>query len=116
MLFNVGVVLNKLGNVGEARKYYFESIKSNPFYPYSFLNLAVTYKEEKNYKKAIEILNKGLEFNEEAFLYYNRGCNYINLKNYENSLKDVKKSIELNSFFIEYSKKDKELEEIWDKI
>ncbi|MFR3943819.1 MAG: TPR end-of-group domain-containing protein [Clostridium perfringens] len=78
--------------------------------------MAVTYKEEKNYKKAIEILNKGLEFNEEAFLYYNRGCNYINLKDNENSLKDVKKSIELNSFFIEYSKKDKELEEIWDKI
>ena len=34
----------------------------------------------------------------------------------ENAIKDIRRSIQLDDFFIDYSKKDKELSEIWDEI
>ena len=113
----MGVVLNKLGNVESAREYYEKSIKNNHFYPYSYLNYAVTYKEEGDFKRAAEILSEGIDYNdEEGFLYYNRACCLCNLKKYDEALDDVLKSVECNNFFEGYSKEDIELKNIWNRI
>lgn len=116
VLFNMGVVLNKLGCVQEAKKYYKQSIENNEYYPYSYLNLALLY-EDDHLEECIKILSLGIENNpNEAFLYYNRGCHYIKAKEYKSAIKDIKKSIELDDFFIEYSRKDKDISEIWHEI
>lgn len=116
VLFNMGVSLAKLGRNEEAEEYYLKSIKSNNKYPYSYLNLAVMYSEIRDYNNTINILNKGIENTEEDFLYYHRGCTFAKLNRFEEALADVNKSIELNDFFLEYSKKDKDLKEIWNEI
>lgn len=116
VLFNMGVVLNKLKRKEEAKKYYKKSIESNDTYPYSYLNLALLYKDE-DIEETIRILSLGIENNPgEAFLYYNRGCHFLKNNEVENAIKDIRRSIQLDDFFIDYSKKDKELSEIWDEI
>lgn len=78
-----------------------------------FLNLSVAYREEGNFEKAIEVISEGIEENDdEGFLYYNRACYYVNINENLKALRDVEKSIELNEFFLEYMKKDKELDPI----
>ena len=116
VLFNIGVVLNKLGRKEEAKKYYRKSIENNDTYPYSYLNLALLYKDE-DINETIRILSLGIENNPgEAFLYYNRGCHFLKINEPENAVKDIRRSIQLDDFFIDYYKKDNELSEIWDEI
>ena len=75
ILFNMGVFNKKLGNLELAEDYYKKSIKEDPYYPYSYLNYAVMYKEKGDYNRAIEIINEGILENEDrGFLYYNRAC------------------------------------------
>lgn len=63
--------------------------------------------------KAIEIINEGIKENpEEGFLYYNRACFYAAISELDLALDDVLKSIELNDFFVDYMKKDRELDGI----
>ncbi len=73
------------------------------------------YREDNDFTTAINIINKGIEINpEEGFLYYNRACFYVNTKELLKALKDVEKCIELNDLFLDYMKKDKELDPIRD--
>ncbi|MCQ2020761.1 tetratricopeptide repeat protein, partial [Clostridium butyricum] len=110
---NKGVILNKLNRVEESKEYYKKSIEVNPKYPYSFLNLAVMYKENKEYEKAIHIINEGIKENEEqGFLYYNRACFNVHIDKNEEAFYDVKRSIELDELFFDYMKKDSELDPI----
>lgn len=46
VLFNMGVLLKDLGREEEAKEYYKKSIEKNLYYPYSYLNLAVLYREK----------------------------------------------------------------------
>ena len=113
ILFNKGVILNKLGRIEEAKNFYKKSIESNPEYPYSFLNLAVIYREADDFIKAIEIINEGIKENEEqGFLYYNRACFYVNIGELDKALEDVIKCIDLDDLFLDYMKRDRELDPI----
>ena len=47
VLFNMGVVFAKMGYEQKAQECYWESIRGYSRYPYSFLNLSLLYKEEK---------------------------------------------------------------------
>ena len=90
-----------------------ESIEQNPYYPYSYLNYAVMYREKEDFKRAIEIINEGIAENEdEGFLYYNRACFYVGVNKLDLALEDVLKAIELNDFFEDYMKEDEELNDI----
>ena len=110
---NMGVFSKKLGNEEAAIEYYKKSIEVDPYYPYSYLNYAVIYREKEDYMKAIEIINEGIKENpEEGFLYYNRACFYAAISELDLALDDVLKSIELNDFFVDYMKKDRELDGI----
>ena len=54
ILFNMGVFNKKLGNLELAEEYYKKSIEQNPYYPYSYLNYAVMYREKEDFKRAIK--------------------------------------------------------------
>lgn len=113
ILFNMGVFNKKLGNLKLAEEYYKKSIEENPYYPYSYLNYAVMYREKEDYNRAIEIINEGiLENKDEGFLYYNRACFYVCINKLDLALEDILKSIELNDFFEEYMKEDEDLDSI----
>ena len=113
ILFNMGVFNKNLGNLELAEEYYKKSIEQNPYYPYSYLNYAVMYREKEDFKRAIEIINEGIVENEdEGFLYYNRACFYVGVNKLDLALEDVLKAIELNDFFEDYMKEDEELNDI----
>ena len=113
ILFNMGVFNKKLGNLELAEEYYKKSIEQDPYYPYSYLNYAVMYKEKGDYNRAIEIINEGILENEDrGFLYYNRACFYTAINKLDLALDDILKAIELNDFFEEYMKEDEELNAI----
>ena len=77
------------------------------------MNLSVIYRDEEKFEKAIEVISEGIKENEdEGFLYYNRACFYVNIKENLKALKDVEKSIQLDDLFLDYMKKDKELDPI----
>ena len=115
ILFNKGVILNKLNYKEESKKYYKKSIDENTNYPYSYLNLAVIYKEEHKFNEAISIITEGIINNENVgFLYYNRGCFYAEIGEKLKAFEDIERSIELDEFFLEYMKKDIELDSIRD--
>ena len=73
------------------------------------------YKEKNDFDTAIKFLSDGIQNNPTtAFLYYNRGCTFANIGNLELSKIDIDKSIELDDFFIEYSKKDIDLQKLYE--
>ena len=60
-------------------------------------------------KKKIDTIKENPK---EGFLYYNRACFYAAISELDLALNDVFKSIKLNDFFVEYMKKDRELDRI----
>lgn len=109
----MGVLLKDLGREEEAKEYYKKSIEKNLYYPYSYLNLAVLYREKNDFYKAIEVITEGIKNNNDSsFLYYNRSCFYVNIGELHKAFNDLIKSIELNDLFFEYMIKDKELDKL----
>ena len=105
--------MKKLKRIEESKEYYKKSIEVNPEYPYSYLNLAVIYKENKDFEMAVKIIDDGIKNNsEQGFLYYNRACFYVHMNKSIEAFNDIKKSIELDDIFLEYMKKDRELDPI----
>jgi tetratricopeptide (TPR) repeat protein len=114
-LFNLGVINKKLGNIQKAKEYYLKSIEENPYYPYSYFNLAYIYGEGGDYLTGIRLLSEGIKKNKDiAILYYNRSCYYALLGKKENALRDLITATRLDEKLISYMKKDKELDSIRD--
>lgn len=100
------MVSKKIGDFELARYYYDRSIELNLKHPYAFLNLAVLYKETHDYEKALEVLNRGILYNQEtSVLYYNRSIFNTNLGNYEDAKADLLMSIQLSESLSSYAKK-----------
>ena len=112
--FNLGVVYRKLNKIDDAINAYYKALEFEDVYPYTFLNLAVIYKDcYKNYDKALKIYNEGIKlFPKMTVLYYNRACIYAIINEYEKSIDDLIICIELDKDFIEYMKNDMELKKI----
>ena len=110
-LFNLGVACRKLGQVKEAIRYYRKSLQSNPEYSYTYLNLAILYKEEYgDYLESIKVYTEGLIYNSTvSVLYYNRACCYALLGENEAALEDLMVAVQLSPSLVDYMQKDEEL-------
>ena len=113
-LFNLGVVCRKLGQIKESIRYYRKSLNSNPHYSFTYLNLAILYKEVfQNYRESIALYTEGIRYNKEvSVLYYNRACCYALLNDNVSALEDIKISTQLSPSLIDYMKADEELAEV----
>lgn len=112
-LFNIGVVLSKMGYEQKAQEYYWESIRGYNRYPYSFLNLSLLYRKEDKLDRAIVVISEGIRCNPEAsFLYYNRACFLAMKGNADDAFADVVRATKLNPSFIRYAETDEELENV----
>ena len=75
--------------------------------------MSALYIEEHNYPEAINILNLGIENNDDsANLYYNRACSYIKLDNVNCSLRDLDIALAFDKDIIKYGRKDEDFEKI----
>lgn len=92
----------KLKNYEESIKITEEGLKANEpdLYYYFILNNATSYLNLKQYQKAIEQYDKGLEkFPKNYLFYYNKGVAYEELKNLEEAAKMYQLSISYNPFY-----------------
>ncbi len=82
----------------------FEALKLNPDDVKKqtvYMNLGVIFRKKKEYKQALEYLNKAVEINQKSqdkgvglcYLYSNIGNIYLDSKNYESSIVNFKKAI-----------------------
>lgn len=108
-LYNMGVLSKKKGDNDLALKYYYEAIGKFED-PYLFLNMSAVYIEEKDYKSAINILDRGiLDFPNSVNLHYNKACSFSLLGDNERAKKEIKKTIAINSEALEWARTDDDL-------
>jgi len=76
-------------------------IKAAPQVPNGYIDLAAAYSETKQYKLAIETLEKGLSYcsnnNEKFIIYYNTAITYMQLKDWNDAIKYGQMAKSLNT-------------------
>ena len=108
-LYNMGVLSKKKGDNALALKYYYEAI-GNFEDPFLFLNMSAVYIEEKDYKSAINILDRGLlDFPNSVNLHYNKACSFSLLGEDNRAKEELKLAIEINKDAYEWAKTDDDL-------
>lgn len=111
-LYNMGVLSKKKGDNKLALKYYYEAIGKFED-PFLFLNMSAIYIENKDYKSAINILDKGLEdFPNSVNLHYNKACSFHLLGRDDKAKDEIIKAIEINSDAYIWAQTDDDLSEI----
>lgn len=69
---------------------------------------------QKQYNEAIKWFDKAIEINNKfAESYYNKACSYALMNNREKALALLKQSIKLDPYYKIWSKKDKDMEWLW---
>lgn len=98
---NNKIILNALGDVSadlknfeDCIKYFEESLKIDSLYTITYMNFGTAYNKLLEFDKSIEILNKGLELENNT---ERKGYFYYNLANSYYKKEDYKKSAELNN-------------------
>lgn len=108
--FNLGVVYGKLGQIEKSILAYEQAITLKPDYSYSYLNLALIYKNHyHDLYQAIQVYTSGIENCPIAVLYYNRGCCYSLLEEYEKARQDLEMAFSLDQELYTYAFTDPEL-------
>ncbi|WP_062552192.1 tetratricopeptide repeat protein [Peptoniphilus phoceensis] len=111
-LYNMGVLSKKKGKNKLALKYYYEAIGKFED-PFLFLNMSAIYIENKDYKSAINILDRGLEdFPNSVNLHYNKACSFHLLGRDDLAKDEIIKAIEINSDAYIWAQTDDDLKEI----
>ncbi|EFI41303.1 tetratricopeptide repeat protein [Peptoniphilus sp. oral taxon 386 str. F0131] len=111
-LYNMGVVYKALGDNNVALEYYFKA-KNEEKNPYIYLNISAIYIELKDFNRAIEILNEGIEYNPESVnLFYNRACSKARLGDKEGALLDLKRAVNINKEAYNWAVNDLDLTEV----
>lgn len=115
--FNRAVTNKKLGYINEAIDDYMKSLDISTEYPYTYLNLALIYKDYyEDIKKAIYWYTKGIElYPDVSVLFYNRACSYALINELEKSVKDLGAALNLSPSLFEYMIEDKELNVLRDR-
>lgn len=96
VMFQIASELLGKGETEEAIKYLEESLKLNPDYYLSLLNLGGAYIKIKRLDDAEKILLKASKINPTSEIYNNLGVVYSNKNEMERALKKFEKAIELN--------------------
>lgn len=84
LTFQCAYVFNEMGNTEEAKQTYEEMLKENEKFASVYNNLAVIYMSEKNYEKALELLEQGKLLEPD-----HKNIN-TNLKNVNNKIEEIK--------------------------
>ncbi len=111
-LYNRGVLYKKEGKNDLALKVYHEAIDKF-IDPFLFLNMSAIYIENKEYEKALDILNEGLLRHPNSVnLHYNKACVYSILKNKDKSIAELRKAISIKTDAEVWASTDPDLIEI----
>ncbi len=111
-IYNMGVLSKKKGDNKLALKYYYDAIGKFEE-PFLFLNMSAIYIEEKDYKAAIDILNRGLiDFPKSVNLHYNKACSFHLLGRDDLAKEEIIKAIDINPDAYHWALKDDDLSEI----
>ena len=96
------IKLQEEGKIIEAKDKYVEILESEPNNPQALCNIAIIYKQQKNYSKALEYFTKALEVEKSVPIYINLANLYIEIEKYDKAYKLYKKlskKVPKNPFF-----------------
>ncbi|MDO5715788.1 MAG: tetratricopeptide repeat protein [Tissierellia bacterium] len=115
-LFNMGVIHKSRKDSNLALAYYTKAIGEFDS-PYLFLNMSAIYIEQKQYHKAIEILNRGLEdFEDSVNLHYNKACCFNILGRKEEAIQELRQAILIEPNALSWAETDPDLKDITKEI
>jgi tetratricopeptide (TPR) repeat protein len=93
----LGIALQQIGQVDEARSAYARATKVNPKYSEAYNNIGTTWYQEQKYGKALRAYQKSIAANPNlASAYSNMGCAYFSEKKYPQALAAFNKAIALD--------------------
>ncbi|CDZ74385.1 Hypothetical protein ING2D1G_0191 [Peptoniphilus sp. ING2-D1G] len=111
-LYNMGVVCKARGDNEKALSYY-KKAKEFSNFENIYLNMSAIYIEEEDLKSALDILTKGIKFNEDSInLHYNRACVNAKLKELDKAVEDYKWAVGLNRDVEIWARKDPDLKDV----
>ena len=80
----------KVASPATAEKPVMEKVdKTAKFDNYALLQEAISYYNDRNYLKAVKLLNKSIKVNPTGLAYYYRGCSYYKQNNYKAAKGDL---------------------------
>jgi len=94
----LGMAYRGYGDNQMAMEYFYGAMDSDPSIPEVYNELGISYFNENDIEKAMEIFTQGIESgNQEDYrLYFNRGLGYLNLGDIDNGYDDIHKAHQLN--------------------
>lgn len=94
---DMGLALMKNGNLEESIVLLESTIKDNPGFIDAYINLALCYKEQNDYTRALSSLENALKLDAtDSRVYSNIGCIYYLQEKYEDAIVNFLKSQEFN--------------------
>lgn len=108
-LFNMGVICREMGKSALAMDYYEKSLEE--FHSSDlFLNMSAIYIEWKEYERAIQILDCGMQdFNDSVNLHYNKACCLNLLGHCKEALEELKSAIQIEPQALQWAAGDSDL-------
>lgn len=89
--------------VNESEKYWNQNPRIKLLGGYIYWDMGKVEQEKEEYDKAMEYLNKAVEFGENStFLYQRAKCFFYDLKDNESALRDINKCIAFQPYIMDY--------------
>jgi tetratricopeptide (TPR) repeat protein len=105
--------LHKSGKLGEAKRLYGETLRSDPGYVDALNNLGVIFMYEKNYEAARSSFEKAIRLEpKNVDPYYNLACVCAIADDIKKSLVYLRKAVSLNKVVIDWARKDSDLQRL----
>ncbi|MCR3956409.1 MAG: hypothetical protein NUK57_08940 [Gudongella sp.] len=94
----LGMAYRGYGDNQLAIEYFYGAMDSDPSIPEVYNELGISYFNENDIEKAMEVFTQGIEAGsqDDYRLYFNRGLGYLNLGDIDNGYDDIYKAHQLN--------------------
>ncbi|WP_163938407.1 cytochrome c3 family protein [Paraferrimonas sp. SM1919] len=101
---NHAVLLERQGNYQAAQQQYLASIKMDPYFTASYINLADLYKRMGQDIQGSQVLEQGIKANpQEASLFYSLGLYWIRAKNMDKAVQNLVKAVKFDTTNPQYA-------------
>lgn len=111
-LFNMGVVMGRLGHKEEALRYYERSLEERP-HPHTYLNMSALFIERGDDEASLRICREGMEnFPDSVNLHYNAACSLVHLGREEEAYEELLEAIAIVPEAREWAIHDEDLKDL----
>jgi tetratricopeptide (TPR) repeat protein len=100
-LYNLGWMLDRVGDIPRAIDLYERAIRSSPLSFEAMNNLALIYEQNGQSERAVELLQRAIRVAPEIEAgYFNLGNHYVRKRDWKQALRTYDRALELNSAYV----------------